>query len=416
MKFLKEKHVLLYLAFGLLIRLLVMPFTFHWDLKDIAFGSHLPYWGYGTQVYDFLSSLSPFHPFAETYGRGVLTYPPLLLFSFGLILFLLSPLLGASFSSWLFTGHEATLVTPYIFRYLFLMKLPFLFFDLMLGLLLISLFTQQRERLRAWKLWMLNPVSLYVTFMIGQFDVVPTFFLLSSIFFVLKRKSGLAGLFLGIGGALKLFPFFFLPFFLFSFSSWRERLRFLIGSLGLPILLFLPFLSSPYFRTFVLTSTQSQRMFEASIPLYGQETLLVFVVIYTFILIRFFEERKRAEFLPTAIFCVILAFLSLSHFHSQWFLWIVPFLVWLLTKKMHMPFVYTLSVLFFILAFFFESSLTWGLFAPITPLLNGVPGVAELMDRIYPSQVVVSVFRSAFLAVATILGWRVIHEKNLRFG
>src|SRR3990167_4482234 len=82
-----------------------------------------------------------------------------------------------------------TLGSPQLNLLLFLMKLPYFFFDIALAFVLMALFKSESEKKWAFVLWMFNPVNLYATYMVGQFDIIPTFLTVAALYLALKKTS-----------------------------------------------------------------------------------------------------------------------------------------------------------------------------------------------------------------------------------
>lgn len=142
---LKSKIFLL----GLLIRLLVMPFTGHWDIRGINFAVYnLPFKGI-TNVYEVAAKGKVDYAVDVNFGRDYFIYPPLNYFTLGGFMTLLKPFYGSEFVNWI-EGYGNDLLSvithPHVWRYLFLMKLPYLFFDILLLTFLLKFFSKPKEQ------------------------------------------------------------------------------------------------------------------------------------------------------------------------------------------------------------------------------------------------------------------------------
>ena len=71
---------------------------------------------------------------------------------------------------------RSILSEPGIGILLTLVKLPYLAFDLASAVLLLWLVREPKPAVRALKMWLFNPIVLYVTYFFGQFDIVAVFF------------------------------------------------------------------------------------------------------------------------------------------------------------------------------------------------------------------------------------------------
>jgi len=92
------------------------------------------------------------------------------------------------FGQW-WDATQPWFIGPHVCRYLFLLKSWYLIFDLGIAFLLLRLIVDNQKRLLAFKLWMTNPVVILVCYMHGQYDIVPTFFVALSLYYVAVGKS-----------------------------------------------------------------------------------------------------------------------------------------------------------------------------------------------------------------------------------
>ena len=91
------------------------------------------------------------------------------------------------------------------------------------------------RQLRGGLVYALNPMTPITAAIHGQFDAVPTFSLVLSVFILLRRPAGdgralLAGVALGLAVVSKTWPVFTLPLLLWHAGTWRDRALFLLGS------------------------------------------------------------------------------------------------------------------------------------------------------------------------------------------
>ena len=319
---------ILLLLLGVSIRLILAGITVHPDLLSISAGNFLLFRKGILNIYGHLVQAPIGDRVVEVYGRSFFTYPPLAYFILGFLNFLFFPLFDSELYTRFLGGIEAFSGLGFDVDLLFL-KLPYLIFDLLMATLLYKVFEKNsRKAWVAFCLWLFNPVSWYTSFMIGQFDIIPTLLLVLSIYLVAKERYLLGVLSLGFGAGLKMFPLFFLPILalILGKNIWQKIKLGLVGLL--PYLLTIaPFLNSSHFRQTVLFSGQSQKMLFAQLPVSGAEGIYFFV--FGTILIYFYSAWwGKKENIWHYYFWILLLFFSLTHYHPQWFLWITPFLIW----------------------------------------------------------------------------------------
>lgn len=337
------KNLWIILIIGIAIRIFLSFATFHPDVQAFYLGGKVVSSGNILNLYDYSSK------------DAVFNYPPLIYWFHGV--FSLLP-----FSNYGFV------------------KLPYLIFDILVVLILLKLFSTQNSRRLAVILWMFNPISLYATYMMGQFDIIPTFFTFLSFYLISKNELNLAALALGGGIAFKLYPvFLFIPLIILGKTFWD---KFRLGILAvLPYLLSIaPYLSQVSFRSTAFFTNQSSKSLYAGIPVSGGESILLFPALL--ILFYLFVWQKGVEkFFFWRIYLIpLLLFFIFTHYHPQWLIWITPFLIldlviyrfknWLAQLLIFGSWVGSL--------FFFDPSLTIGIFTPLFPSSQNIADIWTL--------------------------------------
>ena len=96
-----------------------------------------------------------------------------------------------------------------------------------------------------------SPIVLYITYWHGQLDIIPTCFLVLSVFCAVRRREVLGAVLLGLGVAAKSHILVAAPFL--ALYLWRQRsltssFRFLLISGAVYLAILTPVLGSPAFR------------------------------------------------------------------------------------------------------------------------------------------------------------------------
>jgi hypothetical protein len=381
-----------------------MSFTYHPDIAGQSLSSY--FWGFKniTNVYEHLLSLPSNHPLVTNFGvNDIFIYPPLTYFT-----------LGTFQKIFAFTGLQSFLETVMsgvnIYKiqnlslYLFVLKLPYIFFDFGTAYILYKYFKKQKTKYLAFILWIFNPVTLYATFCMGVFDIIPVFFTVLSAYFLKKNKLVLSALYMGIGIAFKMYPIFLLPFIIFKSNNWINRIKIGIISILPVILTNLPFIFSSAYR-YMVFSPKSQKMFYMEWMLSGAEGIFPFLLILSFLYLLCQNKSLRPKFYISYIFSVFLLLFSVTHYHPQWFIWISPFLIIeLLNYKFKEAWLYVglLSIYVFII-FTFENSLSVGLFAPLNNSLANFIGTQSIITKATDINILKSYFRSIFAGISLYL-------------
>lgn len=388
---------------GVLIRLILMPITLHVDLWGHSFTAYFLAYEGKLNPYEVLTNLPQDHPIVRNFGVGdIFIYPPLTFFTLGFFRLLIKPFADSSFLPFVMEFPGRLYERSDLFLNLFLYKLPYLFIDIGLAFLLTESFSDFTKKKWTFVLWMLNPVTLYATFMIGQIDILPTFFTVLAMFLAVRKKYFYSMISLGMAASYKTYPLLFVPPAAFLFgTTFKERIKYMAYGIAPFVLTILPYLYSSAFRSMVLFSPKSQKMLFMGWNLSGAEVLFPFII--SVFLIYFLSFYSKASKSMAVFFCaILLGVYSVTHYHPQWFLWITPFLIWNLVEA---NFKYWEIVLIFagswiILTLFFEPSLSLGLFNPVNPALNNLQSLEVALGKYMDVFQLKSVVRSIFAAAS----------------
>jgi hypothetical protein len=400
--FFQNKTILIVILFGILIRVLLSLITYHPDLRTFQYAGQVIAEGNILNFYDYLQQL----PESEDIKRLItFNYPPAIYFFHGAFNFIFTLLFGSSLVNGYLIEIKDGLGKIDFMAHLFLLKLPYLIFDILAAVFFSKLFNTTKQKILAFSLWMFNPVAIYSSYILGQFDIIPTFFVILSLFLAKKKKLELASLSLGFGIAFKLFPIFLLiPLCLLEKKTFS---RFKLFGIGLiPYLVsILPYLPSAGFRSTALLASQTDKSFYASIPVSGGLNILLFPLSLSLLYLFFYFRKKVVDYYPTLwrnFLISLIPFFIFTHIHPQWFLWLTPLLIieFLENGKKHLVLSLGLFVYFMIYLFFYEdASLTIGAFSPIVPVLYNTPNIWQLLginvDYIYIRSLMHSVFAAS---------------------
>jgi hypothetical protein len=383
-----------------------MPFFAHPDLFHINYYPyHLASRGVWN-IYSFNKDLF------QTLGYSY--YPPLCYYAFGFYLFLIKSLLPGlnhlmeGYKSVLLSGggHIAHLLmageNDCIYRQIFMFKLPYLAGDIALAGLLLKL-TRLPLRRRIASLWAFNPVILYATYLFGQFDILPAFFLVWALYSASKRHKYEALFSLGIAAALKNSPIVLMPLFILILGrKFSTRLKLLaMGLLPYLIVLFPLFFSNqgellsmfytPNIANKFCLKTNFLTFFK--LGLMGAGYLAVLFRSTSFRPVRneisSGETRDLYDNLLDGILLTLLLFYIFLFFNFQYFVWITPFILLKAGKDNFTLKTYTIMVLSL---FFFKvvnKSMWAGLLAPLNPeFFMSLPGFDSIINRLVPFRLV----------------------------
>lgn len=403
------KKLWLFLVIGILIRVILAFSTFHPDIQAFNLAGKIFASGNILNLYDYLPSFSEGDPLKNL---AVFNYPPAIYLFSGIFNFLFSNIFMLPFINVFLLNNPANYGNILFNFHLLFLKLPYLLFDLSIAFMLFKLMKSERESKLVFILWMFNPVNLYSTYMIGQFDIIPTFFTVLSVYLIAKQKFILAALALGGGIAFKIYPIFLIIPLLILGRNWWERFKLLAISLTPYFLSILPYLISQNFRTTALFANQNSKSLYANIPISGGESIFLF----PFLLILFYMfiwQNKQREFSLNLYLIPLLLFFMFTHFHPQWLIWITPFIIVMLVEQnfKNLAPILLMLVSYILSLFFFDPSLTVGLFAPLIPALNGSLSIWEQLGLTMDYNLVRSLLQTVFAAASFYLVYKNFPKK-----
>jgi hypothetical protein len=297
---------------------------------------------------------------------------------------------------------------PDVYTFLLLAKMPYVIFDLAVGVILLHLLEGKQAAL-AFKLWMINPITIFVTAAVGQYDISAVFFFMLSLYFLKKGSTIKMATSLGIAGAFKLYAFLFLPALLYvSRARQQNSMKQLTQAIKMLIVSALPFIASLlvtyvipiYYETlnFALLHQYNLSGFYGTTQYYNgspqqpflsglflfflgfsarlntlqqfTDTIYILPVLYgAFLLLVLTRKDWSFEKFWKAALAFFLLFYAFDLFLVNWFLWGLPLLVLLVStnwSKYKVPYV-TLVPLFFIYSWYWDPSYTSWMVAPMIP-------------------------------------------------
>ncbi|KKP52655.1 MAG: hypothetical protein UR44_C0001G0097 [Candidatus Woesebacteria bacterium GW2011_GWB1_33_38] len=357
------RFIAIVLTIGIILRIILSLATYHSDVIPFDFAGKVILEGNITNFYDYLWDLPEDHPYLKVYPRNLFNYPPLPYFFLGGASLLTTWMVDQNVHNNFILDFSKTLGSPQLNLLLFLMKLPYFFFDIALAFVLMGLFKTEKEK---------------------------------------KWAFALSAVLLGLGAGFKIFPLLFIIPLVLVKTDWWERFKILFTS-GITYLVFsFPFILSEGFRRTAMLAGQTTKSFYAQIPISGGESVILFLVATIFIYLIFLYHKTYIESLWQNLFIIILTFFIFTHFHPQWFLWTMPFFVLDLvyTKFKHWPLFVGLLMTYVGMISFFDSGLSVGLFSAVNPALYNLPGFWKMMGTSLDINMARSLLHSVFVGIS----------------
>ena len=314
---LKQPFIKRILVLAVLIRMLIMPFYFHPDIKTYNFQAFFLKKGVWN-IYDYLSTNKNGLPLKDEF-----VYFPLTYFFLGGYQIIASPFLGGGFENWLFDANNNSVTSAGVFRFLFILKLPYLVLDIFIGLILCSFFTDFGNKRKVLLFWLFNPFSIILLYVYSNVDIFPTFLAVLSLYYAKKNNFSLSALALGMGAGFKAFPILLVPFLLSKTQGFKNQLLVLFCSFAVFALTIMPFIKSAAFRQSTLASGLTTRIISSGLDIGFGEILMPALVLLSMLF--FWAMKNKIELWRLYLTAFLLALISI-HFHIQWLLWIIPFM------------------------------------------------------------------------------------------
>lgn len=405
---LKDIKVKKIIVLAILIRLLLMPFFFHPDIKTYNYQASFLQKGVW-DIYTYLSDRKAELPLKEEF-----VYFPLTYYFIGGYQFVISPLLGSGFNEWLSDSSSQYYSHPQVFKYLFLLKLPYLFLDILIGLLLTQFFLNEQKKREILKIWFFNPFSLILIYIFSNVDIMPVFLSVLSLLAVKYQRFALSALCLSLGAAFKAYTLLFIPLLIIFANSIRSKL--LAAGIGVGVVagVLVPFMGSNSFKESTLTSGLTTRLLLLNLDLGFGEVLLIGIVVISALVFNSLFIIKNYEKLTYLYAGLLLLLYSFIHFHIQWLLWVLPFLaIIVVTRKQFLvPTILLLTTAFIIPIFYDDKFMSVALLSVISPLYTQLPSPAIFIQRFYPPSLVQSLLHSILAGGSLIFCWRLLQNEK----
>lgn len=187
----------------------------------------------------------------------------------------------------------------------------------------------------------LNPILIYINYFHGQFDVIPTSFLMISLYFLFKNKWFYSSVFLAFSILCKTnfiiaFPFLFIYYLKSNNFSYKHILFSILVFVSIIFLFHVPVLFNfDYYNIVYNNTTQSELLNlalvydkDTKLSLYVAPGMLLLMIYYGLT----FKSFNKNLFILFICFC----FASITIFTSAgqgWYYWFIPMQVFFIIKQ-----------------------------------------------------------------------------------
>lgn len=403
----KDKTLRNILILAILIRLLIMPFYFHPDIKTYHFQASFLSKGV-TNIYDYLAAHKKELPLKEEF-----VYYPLTYFFLGGYQILISPLLGDDFYEWLSDANSQSANDRVgVYRYLFLLKLPYLAFDIAIAFLLMRIFTGDLKK-KVFTLWLFNPFTIILIYVFSNVDVIPVALTVASVLLATQKKLVLSAALLGLAAGFKAYPLLFLPFLLLFTTSFRQVILMVIAAIGVFAAIVAPFWSSAFQQAAFVSGLTTRIVFPGLSIGFG-ETLMASIISLSALFFYSLLQKDKVEIWKYYLALLLLLF-SFIHFHIQWLLWVAPFIVILVirNKRFAIPVLILALSAFLLPILYADKSMSWGLLQAYSGLFNLLPLPLALVQIFYDPLILQSVLHSLIAGGSLVLIYQMIKQEQV---
>ena len=398
-----------WLLIGLILRLIVMPFTFHADLFFILL----------TPMYLIGGEWDAYGIYQANYGHitngGY--YPPLALIYFSLWEYILSFFFDdfPKFSEFLLNADvKGFLASEGQFHWFFLLKIHYFGFDALMVWTILKMLPKDAQSRKTFAVfWAVNPVMIYGTYMVGQFDLIPaTLVVLASYLCMQKGKEQYAGLSLGIGCLFKIFPILFLPMILcLACETIKDVFRVVLYAILPVAVIYGVFYGLSGSAVFGLFNAQQHNIAITT----STETITLRVsqgLIYGLVCYHIWKTPSSklnysalAQYFMIVYFAIYLGFL-VSSVHR--YIWVMPFILYWIHNKTQLKKLFYLLLVIIFLGCLRTRSSTLGIFAPLNPqFFLSFPSVKDgacyLVNCSLYFKIITWIFKSSCIMAAGVL-------------
>jgi hypothetical protein len=309
--------------------------------------------------------------------------------------------------------------TPFIFRTLFLLKLPYLIFDIACSILMFRLNDNPQRAFISYSLWWLNPILIFAIYIFGRHEVITLLFIVLSIYQFQKEKWNSSFLWLGISIALRYYAILLLPLFVLSLpvKLLDQLKKFLIGLLPWIIVNVFSLIFHGTVEVTQLANIQhTSYLLAGRIQLAAWDNLYLFVLFYIFIVIhRLYNPVRNYQTMIQYSFITMLLMFAVSYTAQspQYWTWLLPWVIIVISNDWQLIFMHLLQALCLIVYSFIGGRATEGyLFGSIAPdFFWSLPSPLEIIRPFLSPEIVISLAHTAFTGVSLWMLYVVIQRK-----
>lgn len=341
---------------ALLIRIILSGSSFHVDLSALVLASNYINRGHALTFYDQVRLLPPGDSLKQIYSDKIFNYQPLSYLVPSLFYLPFKSFLEPTSQSLVRDSRNLLSLNRSFEPVLLIYKLPFLVFDLLVAVFITRLVKEESKKKLLQLLWLFNPVAIFVTTVMAQTDIMVVFFLLLALISLKEENLYRAAIFTAISILFKPVGILLIPLLAASAlpeSFFKAAKIFFLG-FGIYLLGILPYLTSISFRTYALYAEQTGKSTYAGITIASGTSIPWFFIAYTAIIVLLLSRRLSVV---DGFGGALASSLIFSHFHPQWFVWLLPWLMQKTISAKLLPIYFGAILSWLLILFSFDFSL-----------------------------------------------------------
>lgn len=395
------------LVLAIVLRILVAGFLFHPDIKTYNYQASFLKKGV-FNIYSYLVKNNKTLPIKDGF-----VYFPLTYFVLGGYQVVISPVLGSGFDSWLANASSNSIVNdPNIFRYLLILKLPYLVLDIAIAFLLKRFFDDRDKADKVFTLWLFNPFTIFLIYAFSNVDIFAVLLTVVAFLLLKKEKLILASAILGIAAGFKLYPLLFIPFLFIKGKDLREKIFVVLLPAVILGIIVIPFWSQDFIQS-ALISGLTTRIFNPGFSIGFGESMIVGLFSISILFFYALLIDKKIKLFNYWVILLIFIF-AFSHFHIAWLLWIAPFIVILACKKpsISIP-LFLLAILAFMIPMLYDDrSMTISLFRIYSRWYDLISTPFAIVQKFYDPYNLQSILHSVLAGGSLVVGYKLFDKEE----
>lgn len=218
----------------------------------------------------------------------------------------------------------------------FLIKLPSLLSDVLIYWLLVRLYPFSKLKVLIY--YFASPIIFYAFYIHSQLDLLPTAVLFLAFYFLVKDRWKLSAFIFGLAIAIKFHVIAALPLILIYLFKARNKKSYPFYYLGIVIcmylIIFLPFLNSTAFQSYVLLNQEQNQVFYVFFSFGGLKLYLAPLAVFA-IYLRFIAYSKiNHQLLFSFAGLLFSIFILVVPPMPAWYIWIIPYIcIYFINRK-----------------------------------------------------------------------------------